>query len=56
MLDLSQYAGSRKRRELQIVEFWKPDSAEALRRLSLIYTPGKSVEQPVVADGASRRG
>ncbi len=44
MLDLSQYAGARKRRELQMVEFWKPDSKEALRRISLIYEPGKSVE------------
>ena len=45
MLDLSQYAGARKRRELEIVEFWKPDSTEALRRTSLIYEPGVSVEQ-----------
>jgi hypothetical protein len=43
MLDLSQYAGARKRRELEIVEFWKPDSTETLRRKSLIYTPGKAV-------------
>jgi hypothetical protein len=46
MLDLSQYAGARKRRELEIVEFWKPDSTEALRRISLIYAPGAGVEQP----------
>ncbi len=45
MLDLSQYAGARKRRELQIVEFWKPGSVEALRKVALIYTPGKIVEQ-----------
>lgn len=38
MLDLSQYAGARKRRELEIVEFWKPSSKEALRRISLIYS------------------
>jgi hypothetical protein len=37
MLDLSQYAGARKRRGLEIVEFWKPDTAEKLRRASLIY-------------------
>ena len=48
MLDLSQYAGARKRRELEIVEFWKPDSTEALRRISLIYAPGIGVEQPPV--------
>jgi len=51
MLDLSQYAGARKRRELQIVESWKPDSTEALRKISLIYTPGKTVEQPATGDG-----
>jgi len=50
MLDLSQYAGARKRRELQIVEFWKPDSTEALRKRYLIYTPGKAVEQLTAGD------
>ena len=40
MLDLSQYAGARKRRELQIVEFWKQSAVEALRKISLIYSPG----------------
>lgn len=39
MLDLSQYSGARKRRELKIVEFWKPSSKEALRKKSLIYSP-----------------
>jgi len=51
MLDLSQYAGARKRRKLDIVEFWKPKSTEALRKVSLIYTPGKSVEQAATGDG-----
>ena len=40
MLDLSQYAGARKRRKLQIVEFWKQSSVETLRKISLIYNPG----------------
>lgn len=39
MLDLSQYAGSRKRRKLQLVEFWRPASTEVLRKVSLIYPP-----------------
>ena len=39
MLDLSQYAGARKRRELEMVEFWKSDPAESLRRISRLYTP-----------------
>lgn len=51
MLDLSQYTGARKRRELQMLEFWKPDSTEALRKKTLIYTPGKTVEQPASGDG-----
>lgn len=38
MLDVSQYTGSRKRRGLGIVEFWRHDD-EKLRRTSLIYTP-----------------
>jgi DNA-binding CsgD family transcriptional regulator len=48
MLDLSQYAGSRKRRGLDIIEFWKPESKERLRRASLIYPLlGKSSSQQI---------
>lgn len=50
MLDLSQYAGSRKRRELELVEFWKQDSTESLRRISLLYTPGKIFEQTAAGE------
>nr|WP_298375797.1 hypothetical protein [uncultured Halomonas sp.] len=39
MLDLSQYAGSRKRRNLDLIEFWRPGADKALRRISLIYSP-----------------
>jgi hypothetical protein len=39
MLDVSQYAGARKRRGLEMVEFWRTGSEERLRRASLIYTP-----------------
>ena len=41
MLDLSQYAGERKRRGLDIVEFWKPSSKGALRKKSLVYRPSE---------------
>lgn len=51
MLDLGQYAGARKRRELDILEFWRPHSTEAPRKISLIYTPGKSVEQAAAGEG-----
>ena len=39
MLDLSQYTGSRARRGVTIVEFWKADSTEQLRKVSLIFEP-----------------
>jgi hypothetical protein len=52
MLDLSQYAGARKRRELEMIEFWKPGSKESLRRISLLYTPGKMFEETAKADGS----
>ncbi|NMM28957.1 MAG: hypothetical protein HHJ12_17135 [Glaciimonas sp.] len=43
MLDLSQYAGSRKRRDLDLVEFWKTSSTEALRKAVLIYEPPQQI-------------
>lgn len=39
MLDLSQYAGSRKKRGLDVIEFWRPESEEKLRKVSLILYP-----------------
>ena len=39
MLDVSQYTGARKKRDLEIVEFWRHDKNEHLRRVSLIYSP-----------------
>lgn len=41
MLDVSQYTGSRKKRGLDIIEFWKESAQESLRRARLIYEPGK---------------
>lgn len=37
MLDLSQYAGERKRRNFEILEFWRREDEEKLRLASLIY-------------------
>ena len=37
MVDVSQYTGERKRRGLELLEFWKRDEQEKLRRASLIY-------------------
>jgi hypothetical protein len=39
MLDVSQYAASRKKRKLEIIEFWRENSTERLRRVGLIYPP-----------------
>jgi AAA+ ATPase superfamily predicted ATPase len=44
MLDVSQYTASRKKRELEVIEFWRADSTERLRRVSLIY-PGQSLSE-----------
>jgi hypothetical protein len=37
MLDLSRYAGARRKRDLQLVQFWQCDSKDQLRKASLIY-------------------
>jgi hypothetical protein len=37
MLDLSQYAGDRKRRNLDLIEFWKPGGTDDLRKTRLIF-------------------
>ncbi|MCC6877414.1 MAG: hypothetical protein IT378_24120 [Sandaracinaceae bacterium] len=37
MLDVSQYTASRKMRDFQIVEFWRSDAEDVLRRPGLIY-------------------
>jgi hypothetical protein len=37
MLDISQYVGERKRRNFEILEFWRPAGVDKLRQTSLIY-------------------
>ncbi len=39
LLDLSQYTGERKKRDLKILEFWKTGAEDELRRTALIYEP-----------------
>jgi len=39
LLDLSQYTGSRARRGLEMLDFWRTGAREQLRRISLIYDP-----------------
>jgi hypothetical protein len=37
MLDVSQYTAARKKRELHIIEFWRPDATDSIRLPKLIY-------------------
>lgn len=39
MLDVSQYTGSRKRHNFELVDFWRSEKIEELRRVKLIYEP-----------------
>ena len=39
LLDLSQYTGERKKRNLETIEFWKRGTEDKLRRAKLIYEP-----------------
>jgi hypothetical protein len=39
LLDLSQYTGERKKRDMEILEFWKTGTEDKLRRTALIYEP-----------------
>lgn len=39
MLDLGQYTGERKRRNLEMIQFWDPTSKDRLRRAGLVYEP-----------------
>jgi hypothetical protein len=39
LLDLSQYTGERKKRDIKILEFWKTGTDDELRRTGLIYDP-----------------
>ncbi|MGE3780455.1 MAG: hypothetical protein AB7F89_24920, partial [Pirellulaceae bacterium] len=51
MLDVSQYTASRKKRELEIIEFWRSGATDSIRRPGLIYkevdTDGAVVARPV---------
>lgn len=48
MLDFSQYTGERARRDLEIVEFWKENKKDSIRRVSLIYNPSITEEQLIL--------
>ncbi|MDQ6869192.1 MAG: hypothetical protein M3178_12680 [Pseudomonadota bacterium] len=43
MLDVSQYAGSRKRHNFELVNFWQEQAVEELRHVKLIYDPNDNL-------------
>jgi len=44
LLDVSQYTGERKKRDVDMLEFWRDANKDALRRTRLVYDPSVSVE------------
>lgn len=44
LLDVSQYTGERKRRDIQMIDFWT-DDRDVLRKASLIFDPSVSMQQ-----------
>ncbi len=42
LLDLSQYTGERKKRDMSMIDFWKTGAEDELRRTALIYEPSSS--------------
>ncbi len=46
MLDISQYSGERKRRNLDMIEFWHKDGENQLRRSSLVFAGVRNRWQP----------
>ena len=44
LLDISQYTGERMRRDIEMIEFWRPENKEVLRKSRYIFDPTLSVE------------
>ena len=47
MLDLSQYTGERKKRDLTMIPFWEPDGEDQLRLPKYIYDPAPAIPDVV---------
>jgi hypothetical protein len=45
LLDISQYTGERRRRGLEMVEFWRSDNRDILRKKKFIFDPAVSTEE-----------
>ncbi|WP_355662290.1 hypothetical protein [Halomonas salifodinae] len=44
LLDISQYTGERMRRDIEMVEFWRPENKEVLRKSKYIFDPSVTLE------------
>ena len=44
LLDISQYTGERRRKGIKMIEFWRPQDKDVLRRPQYILDPATSVE------------
>ena len=44
LLDVSQYTGERKRRDLEMIDFWKESNKEAIRRAKYVYDPNIEIK------------
>ena len=45
LLDISQYTGERMRRDIDMVEFWRPENKEILRKSRYIFDPSTDLEE-----------
>ena len=46
MLDISQYTGERRRREMEMLSFWKRDELDRIRRSKYVLDPGTLAAEP----------
>ncbi|WP_137971900.1 hypothetical protein [Pseudomonas sp. F(2018)] len=54
LLDISQYTGERTRRDINMIEFWRPENKEILRKSKYIFDPAMTVEEIQKASKAIR--
>lgn len=55
LLDISQYTGERMRRDIDMVDFWRPENKEILRRARYIFDPHVTLENIQSSAKAERR-
>ncbi|QID19475.1 hypothetical protein G3580_18725 [Nitrogeniibacter mangrovi] len=55
LLDISQYTGERMRRDIEMIEFWRPDNKEILRKAKYIFDPNQTLEEIQISAKADRK-